>query len=122
MLNPFEPCDPFQTFPSELINGLQARQEVNHNKFASSKIFREEFFKFANTSLLWKYNYDLDKIRQRANQDFKNELDKIYSQHKDTWYVVQDLVRAVARLTEEIQAQKPIIVNKKLVSKSKKKK
>lgn len=64
----------------------------------------------------------MDKIRQRANQDFKNELDKIYSQYKDTWYVVQDLVRAVAKLTEEIQAQKPIIVNKKLVSKSKKKK
>lgn len=119
MLNPFELCDPFQTFPSELINGLQARQEVNHNKFASSKIFREEFFKFANTSLLWKYNYDLDKIRQRANQDFKNELDKIHSQHKDTWYVVQDLVRAVAKLTEELQTQKPIVRNKKLVTRKK---
>jgi len=110
MFNPFDSLmngDTLWAYPNELINGIQGWQEANHAKFASSKIFREEFYKYLNTAMLAKYNFDMDRLRQRMQKDFSNELEKIAQQNKDNYYVIQDLSRAVAKLTEELQAQKP---------------
>lgn len=63
--------------------------------------------------MLAKYNFDMDRLRQRMQKDFSNELEKIAQQNKDTYYCIQDLTRAVAKLTEELQAQKPTLLKSK---------
>lgn len=108
MLNQFDTF-PFNGMecPSNVIDKLHVWQQNNSKRFANAEIFREEFFKYAKSAIEFDFSSALNRMSNRFKQENDSQLEKIQSQHKDTWYVVQELVREVAKLTEELQAQKP---------------
>lgn len=108
MLNPREQ---WCSKPS-MIEEVKIRQEQHANKYASAKIFWEEFFTFLANKIALRENEIHNNNLQSLKGEFAEVIADIKQQQKDLYYGFQNNTTALADLCKLITSAKPTLIMK----------